>query len=74
MLLAPAITFLAAHGIEEGFSDYRKTALAALWLVPLLARDVALLTLIPLGLPAMLFAFALLLHRALTSVNTPAIQ
>jgi len=70
MLLAPAIAFLAVHGAQQGFADYEKTALAALWLVPLVARNVAQLTLIPLAVPAMLFAFALLLHRALTSVRT----
>ena len=41
MLLAPAIAFLAADGIERGFAPYEKTVLAALWLVPLIARSVA---------------------------------
>jgi hypothetical protein len=55
MLLAPAIAFLAADGASRGFSPYEKTALAALWLVPLVARGVAQLTLIPLAVPVMLF-------------------
>lgn len=66
MLLAPAIAFLAADGASRGFSPYEKTALAALWLVPLVARTVALTTLIPLAVPVMFFTFALLLHRAMT--------
>jgi glycosyl transferase family 87 len=70
MLLAPAIAFLVVYGAQQGFADYEKTAMATLWLVPLVARNVGQLTLIPLAVPAMLFAFALLLHRALTSVRT----
>ena len=35
MLLAPAIAFLAADGMQRGFARARKSALAALWLVPL---------------------------------------
>jgi alpha-1,2-mannosyltransferase len=66
MLLAPAIAFLAADGASRGFARYEKTALAALWLVPLVARGVAQVTLIPLAVPVMLFTFALLLHRAMT--------
>jgi alpha-1,2-mannosyltransferase len=66
MLLAPAIAFLAADGASRGFDRYEKTALAALWLVPLVARGVAQVTLLPLAVPVMLFTFALLLHRAMT--------
>ena len=66
MLLAPAIAFVTADGASRGFSPYEKTALAALWLVPLMARAVALTTLIPLAVPVMFFTFALLLHRAMT--------
>jgi hypothetical protein len=38
--------------------------LAALWLVPLVARSVAEAILIPLGVPAMLTVFVLVLRRA----------
>ena len=40
MVLAPAIAFLAADGMARGFGPWEKTALAALWLVPLVARTV----------------------------------
>jgi Glycosyltransferase family 87 len=63
MVLAPAIAFLAADGMARGFGPWEKTALAALWLVPLVARTVPQLTLIPLGVPAMLAMFVLLLRR-----------
>lgn len=64
--LAPAIAFLAADGVCRGFAPWQKTALAALWLMPFVARVVAGATLIPLGVPTMLAAFALIIHRAMT--------
>jgi hypothetical protein len=64
MVLAPAIAFLATDGFARGFGAWQKTALAALWLVPLVARSVAQLSLIPLGVPAMLAVFVLILRRA----------
>jgi len=64
MVLAPAIAFLAGYGMTNGFPPYLKTALAALWLVPLLARPVAQGMLIPLGVPAMLIVLALVLFHA----------
>jgi hypothetical protein len=63
-VLAPAIAFLAVDGIARGFGAWEKTALAALWLVPLAARNVAHLTLIPLGVPVMLAVFVLILRRS----------
>ena len=45
MVLAPAIAFFAVDGFARGFGPWEKTALAALWLVPLVARSVAQLTL-----------------------------
>jgi len=65
MLIAPAIAFLAADGLARGFAPYEKSALAFLWIVPLVARSIAQVTLIPLAVPAMIFAFALVLHRAM---------
>ena len=72
MLLAPAIAYLAADGFTRGFAPNEKTILAALWIVPLVARSVPQATLIPLAVPAMLLAFALLLRRAMH--ETGAIQ
>jgi hypothetical protein len=67
--LAPAIAFLAVDGFERGFRNYEKTALAFLWLMPLLARTVAEQTLIPLGVPAMVAVLLLILHRAATETG-----
>ncbi|MBM3530109.1 MAG: DUF2029 domain-containing protein [Alphaproteobacteria bacterium] len=65
VVLAPAIAFLAAHGFARGFAPWEKTALAALWLMPLIARTVAEQALLPLGVPAMLAVLLLILWRAL---------
>jgi alpha-1,2-mannosyltransferase len=64
MALAPAIAFLAMHGLRRGFAPYEISALAALWLVPLLARSIAQATFVPLGVIVMLTMLALVLHRA----------
>jgi alpha-1,2-mannosyltransferase len=64
MVLAPAIAFFTADALARGFRPWEKTALAALWVVPLVARGVAQATLIPLGVPVMLAAFAVLWRRA----------
>jgi hypothetical protein len=71
MALAPAIACLALHGNERGFGPYTKSALAALWMVPLLARPVAGAILIPLGVPAMLAAFVLLVRDAGSGARAP---
>jgi hypothetical protein len=71
MVFAPAIAFLAAEGLARGFAPYEKTALAALWLVPLVARSVAQATLVPLGVLAMLAMFALLIHSARQAAARP---
>jgi alpha-1,2-mannosyltransferase len=64
MVLAPAIAFLTIDGLERGFAPYEKSALAFLWVAPLVARSFAQATLIPLGVIAMLCVMALVLRRA----------
>ena len=71
MALAPAIAFVAADGLARGFGAWEKTALAALWLTPLIARSVAHVTLIPIGVPAMLAVFILLLRRSTVQRASP---
>ena len=65
MLLAPAIAYLAVDGLQRGFAPWQKTILAALWIVPLVARSVPQAALIPLAVPIMLAAFVILLRRAI---------
>jgi hypothetical protein len=64
MVLAPALAFLAVDGLARGFGPWEKTALAFLWVAPLIARGVAQAALIPLGVIAMLLMFVLVLRRA----------
>jgi hypothetical protein len=68
VLLGPAIAFLAAHGIEKGFLPFEKTLLAAAWLTPLIARMVAKLSYIPLGMVIMCALFAAIILRAISEV------
>ena len=66
MLLASAIAFLALDGVRDGFCAWHKLVLAALWLVPLIARSVAETVSIPLGAPVMILAFIFVLQRAMS--------
>ncbi len=66
MLLAPAIAFLALDGERDGFCAWHKLVLAALWLVPLVARSVAETVSIPLAAPVMILAFVFVLQRAIS--------
>jgi alpha-1,2-mannosyltransferase len=70
MALAPSMAFLAIEGYERGFRPYEKSALAFLWIMPLVTRTVAEQTLIPLGVPAMLLVFVLVMRRAIADTGT----
>jgi alpha-1,2-mannosyltransferase len=63
-LLGVAIAFSVAHGVEKGFAPFERSLLAAVWLVPLLARPVMMLTGLPLGVGVMLVYFAFLARAA----------
>src|SRR5581483_3888144 len=64
MILAPAIAWLALLGLREGFRPYEASVLAFLWLVPLVARNVAGATGIPLGVIAVALAFFMAARRS----------
>jgi hypothetical protein len=70
MVIAPAIAFLAVHGLAHGFAPYEKSVLALAWFVPLIARTVAQATLIPLGVIALLLLLAFTIRRA--ALDMPA--
>jgi alpha-1,2-mannosyltransferase len=63
VVLAPAIAFLAVHGMRQGFAPYEATLLVALWVLPLFARQIAQLTAVSLTPIALLAAYGLILHR-----------
>lgn len=66
MILAPAIALIAADGLAHGFRPWEKTALAALWLAPIVTRNFTEATHIPLGLLVMLAAFCLVVRHGLS--------
>ena len=66
-VLAPAGAFLIGAGLKERFLPYEKTALAAAFLAPLVARPVASMVPVGLGVVAIgliFFLAALHIHRA----------
>jgi alpha-1,2-mannosyltransferase len=69
MVLGPAIAFLAMYGIEKGFTPYEKLFLVFVWFMPALARMVAMLTLVPLGLLSLVALFILCLYLGLTKTE-----
>jgi alpha-1,2-mannosyltransferase len=62
--LAPAIAFLAVNGLRHGFAPFEKSALAILWIAPLVARSIAQAVLVPVGVLAMAAMLGIVLHRA----------
>jgi alpha-1,2-mannosyltransferase len=64
VVLAPAIAFLAAHGLRQGFAPWEITLLVALWVLPLVARPIAAHTAVSLTPIALFAALSVILHRA----------
>ena len=64
VVLAPAIAFLAAHGLRRGFAPYEAALLVALWVLPFVARSIAELTAVSLTPLVLIAAFGLVLQRA----------
>ncbi len=65
MVMAPAIAFLAAHGIARGFLPWEKTTLAAIFIAPLVTRAVAEQTRLPVGFVALIALFLLSARRGM---------
>ncbi len=64
VMLAPAIAFLAAHGLRQGFAPYEVSLLVAMWVLPLVARPLAELTAVSLTPLVLLAGLGLVLQRA----------
>lgn len=71
-IAAPAIAFLAAHGLNKGFAPYEKSLLAFVFIAPLLTRAIAEHMLLPLGLIAVLLLFSIAIKRASESKTASA--
>jgi len=63
MVMAPAIAFVAAHGLKHGFIDYEKSVLAFCWIAPLVSRTLAEIIFVPIGLIAIVLFFGIVLRR-----------
>ncbi|MDR4305594.1 DUF2029 domain-containing protein [Chelatococcus sambhunathii] len=64
MLFAPAVAFLAHDALRDGWRPHEPVLLAVIFLAPLVARPLAEITLIPIGLFATLALFACAVARA----------
>lgn len=73
MILAVAIAFLVAHGLSAGFAPWQKTTLALLWIVPLVARSIAQVSLVPIGVLIIILALAVTLHRVANEAAAAAL-
>ncbi|WP_207382343.1 glycosyltransferase family 87 protein [Nitrobacter sp. Nb-311A] len=63
MILGPAIAFMAVAIAKHGARRYEITALAAVWLAPLVTRGVSSATGIPLALIAMIVLYGIIQYR-----------
>jgi hypothetical protein len=70
-----ALAFFAAHGVEDGFRAWEKTAIAAAWIMPIATRELSRLTYVPIGFLTLAAIFLLILHRAWTerAAEAPAL-
>ncbi len=64
LVMAPAIAFVAAHGLKHGFIDYEKSSLAFCWIAPLISRSLAEIIFVPVGLAAIVLLLGIVLRRA----------
>jgi hypothetical protein len=72
-ILGPAMAFIVASSCAGGFRDYDISLMAAAWIAPLLARGVAAVTGIPIGLVAIVMLYVLVMRRATKSRTAPSI-
>lgn len=63
LIVELGIAFLIAEGIQRGFWAWEKTTLGLLWVAPALARGVALVFSLPLGLACSVALYWLALRR-----------
>jgi hypothetical protein len=65
VVLLAGIAFLWRDAEKNGWLPWEKTALALVWIAPLIARNIAAVTLFPLGLLTAMLVFALAVRRQL---------
>ena len=65
VVLLAGIAFLWRDAVKHGWLPWEKSALALIWIAPLVARNVAAATLIPLGLLTAILLLILAVRRSL---------
>lgn len=65
VVLGLGAAFLIQDGLKRGFLNYEKSLLALIWVAPLFARQLAALTLLPLGQITALLLLGLAVRRAI---------
>lgn len=69
VVLGLALVWLWTDGEENGFLDWERSLMALVWIAPLFARQLAQLTLVPLGLATVLIMLAIPLRRSLVRAS-----
>jgi hypothetical protein len=69
VVLLPALAFLWLDGERSGWLSWDKSALALVWIAPLVARNVAQYSYVPLGLLTALIVAAVTLRRSLVRAS-----
>jgi hypothetical protein len=69
VVLGLALMWLWTDGEENGFLDWERSLMALVWIAPLFARQLAQLTLVPLGLATVLIMLAIPVRRSLVRAS-----
>ena len=67
VVLLAGIAFLWRDAERHGWLSWEKSALALVWIAPLVARNIAAVTLFPLGLTTAILVLVLAVRRSLTA-------
>jgi hypothetical protein len=68
VVLLPALAWLWIDGRKNGFLPWDATMMALVWVMPLIARNAAMITLMPLGLISALLIAWIALRRAIRAL------
>jgi hypothetical protein len=69
VVMAVSIAFFVRFALAQGLREYEISVLAFAWIAPLIARSIAGIGGIPLGLAGVLALYALILRRALLELG-----
>ncbi|MEO1660798.1 MAG: glycosyltransferase family 87 protein [Pseudomonadota bacterium] len=67
--MAPAMLLVVRFGLRVGWLPYERSALALIWIAPVLARPAVQLLALPVGFLSILALFLLIVHKARTQTQ-----